>query len=145
MKRVISFLMCIPIGLIVAGFAAYGAWTLMGKVEIPYEPSSRVLVTAAHLGDIEGYTCVYSDEESDVGVYIEDGYVAKAPPAGAEVTYLNSHGIIYSVSDSEFLVDPFSFEAVIPGVSGSPVYYRGVPIGFISGWDGAGHVRCIFY
>ena len=114
--------------------------TSIGK----FDASSRVLVTAAHLKEVEGYTCVYADEESDVGIYVKDNYVANAPPEGARVSYLNSYGTVYSVSDGEFSVTPDNNEVIIPGVSGSLVYYQNVPIGFISGWDGTGHVRCIF-
>ncbi len=134
-----------------AGLTLVGLWlaalTLLvcNRVLTHFEPSSRVLVTAAHIGEIGGYTCIYSDSESDVGIYLKDGYKASAPPVGAEVTFLDSKGWIRETSDGEFAVEPINREKIVPGVSGTVVYYKEVPIGFISGWNGRGFVRCIFF
>lgn len=113
--------------------------------KVGFQPSSRVLVTAAHLGELSGYTSVYSNPETDVGVYIKDDYKASAPPISGEVTYLDTKGYIREVFDGEFTMEPLDAETIIPGVSGTPVYYHDKPIGFISGWNGHGKVRCIFY
>lgn len=115
------------------------------REEAAFEPTSRVFVTAAHIGDIRGYTCVYSDADTDVGIYLKNWYKASAPPIGAEVTYLETKGYIREVSAGEFVMEPLNIETIIPGVSGTPIYYKGVPIGYISGWNGHGLVRCIFY
>lgn len=115
------------------------------REEAAFEPTSRVFVTAAHIGDIRGYTCVYSDADTDVGIYLKNWYKASAPPISAEVTYLETKGYIREVSAGEFVMEPLNIETIIPGVSGTPIYYKGVPIGYISGWNGHGLVRCIFY
>lgn len=115
------------------------------REEAAFEPTSRVVVTAAHIGDIRGYTCVYSDADTDVGIYLKNWYKASAPPISAEVTYLETKGYIREVSAGEFVMEPLNIETIIPGVSGTPIYYKGVPIGYISGWNGHGLVRCIFY
>ena len=142
-KYIFKTLFYICASLLVVAFTIYAMNML--KVPPDYEASSRVLVTASHIGEVSGYTCVYSDADSDVAVHLKDGYKAVHPPISAEVTYLETKGYIYSVSDSEFIMEPINIETIIPGVSGTPVYYKGVPIGFISGWDGHGRVRCIFY
>ena len=115
------------------------------REEAAFEPTSRVFVTAAHIGDIRGYTCVYSDADTDVGIYLKNWYKASAPPISAEVTYLETKGYIREVSAGEFVMEPLNIETIVPGVSGTPIYYKGVPIGYISGWNGHGLVRCIFY
>lgn len=115
------------------------------REEATFEPTSRVFVTAAHIGDIRGYTCVYSDADTDVGIYLKNWYKASAPPISAEVTYLETKGYIREVSAGEFVMEPLNIETIVPGVSGTPIYYKGVPIGYISGWNGHGLVRCIFY
>lgn len=115
------------------------------REEAAFEPTSRVFVTAAHIGDIRGYTCVYSDADADVGIYLKNWYKASAPPISAEVTYLETKGYIREVSAGEFVMEPLNIETIVPGVSGTPIYYKGVPIGYISGWNGHGLVRCIFY
>ena len=143
MKETIKFICYMCLSLLALVLTMVGIDYLRSETE--FEPSSRVLVTAAHLGDIEGYTCIYADEDTDVGVYLKEGYVAAKPPITSEVTYLNTKGYIYSVTDTEFVMEPLSIESIVPGVSGTPVYYHGEPIGYISGWDGNGRVRCIFY
>lgn len=142
LRRIVCVCVLASIGIL----AAIGTLTVVGLFNTKPDTSSRVLVTAAHLGDIDGYTCIYSDEESDVGVYIVDGYTAVAPPVGSKVIYKNGRvGEIVTVSASEFTMKPQALDDILPGVSGTPIYYREVPIGFISGWDGTGNVRCIFY
>lgn len=131
--------------ILVIMFTVYVGSILVRESGLQFEASSRVLVTAAHLGEVKGYTCIYSDTETDVGIYLKEGYRASAPPIGAEVTYLETKGWVHMVSDGEFIMEPLNIETIIPGVSGTPVYYKGEPLGFISGWDGNGRVRCIFY
>lgn len=97
------------------------------------------------MGDIPGYVNVYSNAETDVGIYIDENYKATAPALGSKVTYLNSYGTVAEVYDSYFLVSPNDIEVVVPGVSGSIVYYEDTPIGFISGWNGNLLVRCVFF
>lgn len=131
--------------LIVGALAVIGTLAVMKHVQVPYTASSRVLITAAHLDDIAGYTRVFTDEDNDYSVFVQDDYRATRLPSGVEVTYLNSRGVIEECSATMFFVRPSNINAIVPGVSGSPVYYRDIPIGFISGWDGSGRVRCIFY
>lgn len=131
----------VAVGLVWAATALYFMYTINNQ----YEPSSRVLITAAHLGELDGYMCVYSDDESDVAVHVKEDYKAKSPPVGSEVTYLDSSGYIERSEDGEFYVRPSSTEVIVPGVSGEVIYYKGAPIGFISGWAGKGLVRCIYF
>lgn len=106
---------------------------------------SRTLVTAAHLGEIVGYTRVYVDESTDFAVYVKNDYVATWLSVGEKVTMAGTEGTVLSVSAKEFSVDVANISKIVPGVSGSPVCLENVPIGFVSGWDGTGKLRCIFY
>lgn len=147
LKKTVKFYALIAVGVsvfFITIWAVTAGFAFMERA-LAFEGSSRVLVTAAHLGDITGYTCVYSDAETDIGIYLKDGYKATAPAVGARVTWGNFHGEVKEVYDGEFLMQPADTEMVFPGSSGTPVLYKGVPIGFISGWNGNGLVRCIFY
>ncbi len=139
---VIKWVILATIGICLAFLAVMASDYLYDK---SYQPTSRVLVTAAHLGDIDGYTCVYSDAASDVGIYLQEDYKASAPCIGAEVYFLDHKGWIREVSAGEFAMEPERNEQIVPGVSGTPVYFKGKPVGYISGWNGHGLVRCIFY
>lgn len=143
MKELFRFI-CYMCASIIVLSLTFGVVSLV-KPQVEFQPSSRVLVTAAHLGELEGYTCIYTDDASDIGVYLREGYVASAPPISSEVTFLNSKGWVRFVSNSEFLIEPIDAELIVHGVSGSTVYYKDKPIGYISGWNGNGLVRCIFY
>ena len=122
-------------------------WLSLTKTEPiePFEASSRVLVSADHLGEIPGYTKVYSEEATDTAIYIRDDYSATAPPVGAILGFNGHQGTLVSSTAREFIMAPDELIHIYPGVSGSPVYYQDTPIGFISGWNGDGNVRCIFY
>lgn len=136
-----KFLALVLIGML----SAAGVLALMSHAKLPFEASSRVLVSCYHLNPIEGYTMVYADESADYAVYVLNEYKAKHVPQGAEVTYLNSRGTVESCDDKMFYVLPSNTNAIVPGVSGAIVYYNDVPVGVISGWDGKGLVRCTFY
>lgn len=113
--------------------------------EQPVTAESRVLVTAAHLGEIEGYRLVYSDADSDYAVHVCVGYVADKVRTGDRVSLVGTTGVVDSVSDTEFTVSVKNISKITPGVSGSPIYLGKEPVGFISGWNGDGTLRCIFY
>ena len=106
---------------------------------------SRTLVTAAHIGEIEGYTLVYSDTETDYAVHVKNSYVATGVSIGDKVRLAGTAGEVASVSDKDFTVAVDNISKIVPGVSGTPVYHLGSSVGFISGWNGDGTLRCIFY
>lgn len=108
-------------------------------------PPSRILITAAHLGEVEGYQCIYADEISDYAVHIKTEYSVEGIEVGGRVDLVGTTGIIVRVSSTEFFVTVENISKIVPGVSGEPVYQGSIPIGFISGWDGNGALRCIFY
>lgn len=119
---------------------------LLCAVVHTYQPyTGRVMVTADHLGNIPGYTKVYSDPKTDYGVYVKDSYVATGCACGDVVGLVDTIGTVESTKDREFSVKVENISKIVPGVSGSPVYHNGRPIGFISGWDGTGLLRCIYY
>ena len=107
--------------------------------------TQRVVVSAAHLESIDGYTQVYSDSETDYAVYVNDDYRATTLSIGDKVTLADTTGIVVSVYAKEFAVDVDNISKIVPGVSGDPVYCRSNSVGFISGWNGEGALRCIFY
>lgn len=107
--------------------------------------TSRTLVTAAHIGEIEGYTLVYSDTETDYAVHVKNSYVAAGLSIGDKVRLAGTAGEVASVSDKDFTVAVDNISKIVPGVSGTPVYHLGSSVGFISGWNGDGTLRCIFY
>lgn len=117
-------------------------------VHLPREGAartSRTLVTAAHIGEIEGYTLVYSDTETDYAVHVKNSYVATGVSIGDKVRLAGTAGEVASVSDKDFTVAVDNISKIVPGVSGTPVYHLGSSVGFISGWNGDGTLRCIFY
>lgn len=114
--------------------------------EVPeLDASSRTLTTAAHLGEIEGYLRVYVDEATDFAVYVQQDYRATGVVVGDVVSLVGTSATVISVDAAEFAIDVENISKIVPGVSGKPVYLNGTPIGFISGWNGDGAVRCIFY
>lgn len=117
-------------------------------VQLPQEDAdttSRTLVTAAHIGEIEGYTLVYSDTETDYAVHVKNSYVATGLSIGDKVRLAGTAGEVASISDKDFTVAVDNISKIVPGVSGTPVYHLGSSVGFISGWNGDGTLRCIFY
>lgn len=118
---------------------------LITKSPEPFPATSRTLVTAAHLGEIPGYVCVYVDESADYAVHVQEEYAVGALNVGTEVILAETVGTVVSVSPQEFSVSVKNVSKIVPGVSGTPVCVGTVPIGFISGWDGSGALRCIFY
>lgn len=114
--------------------------------EVPeLDASSRTLITAAHLGEIEGYLLVYVDEATDFAVYVQQDYTATGVSVGDAVSMVGTSATVISVDAAEFAVEVENISKIVPGVSGKPVYLNDTPIGFISGWNGEGAVRCIFY
>lgn len=108
---------------------------------------TRTVVTAAHLEEeMRGYQKVYVDEESDYAVYVEDAYCPIiSPKVGKTVYFCGTSGKVTSVSDTTFSVKVENTSMIVPGVSGSLVAYNDIYIGYVSGWDGEGHLKCIFY
>lgn len=141
MKAATKFIFLLACG-VVALFITLAGWRILNKPL--FQPSSRVLVTAAHLPPVKGMVEIYRDEDADVAIFVDEEYQATCPPINGKVTYLNSWGTIKEYRGSECSVVPSRTEVIVPGVSGSPVYYEGVPIGFISGWDGEGRIRVVF-
>lgn len=111
----------------------------------PFPATSRTLVTAAHLGEITGYQRVYVDESTDYAIHVRKEYAVGTLNVGTKVTLAETVGTVVSVSPQEFSVSIENVSKIVPGVSGTPVFLDTVPIGFISGWDGVGALRCIFY
>lgn len=103
------------------------------------------MVTAAHLGEVDGYTQVYVDEDTDFAIYVKEEYIAEGLSLSDVVSLAGTTGTVSSVSRQEFSVVVDDISKIVPGVSGEPVYLNNAPIGFISGWDGRGSLRCIFY
>lgn len=111
-----------------------------------YTVSSRVLTTAAHLGELDGYELVYVDEEADYAVHVKKDYVASQLSVGDEVQYLDKYSATVSETHGQdFIIQPDVRETILPGTSGEVVSYNGIPVGYISGWDGQGGVRCIYF
>lgn len=136
----------ITIALLSLTVIVVGAFCLLSGEEGTVLPTtSRTLVTAAHLGDIEGYERVWVDEETDFAVYIKTDYVAGGLSLGDIVSVAGTTAVVKDVSNQEFFVEVENTSKIVPGVSGYPVYLDGTPIGFISGWSGTGTLRCIFY
>lgn len=143
MKKAVMY--NIPCTLLVFVSVAGLVMALLRFNELATQPaSSRALVTAAHLGDIDGYEQVYVDEETDFAIYVKEGYIAEGLSQGDVVSLAGTTGIVDSVSDKEFSVVVDDISKIVPGVSGEPVFINNTPVGFISGWS-SGSLRCIFY
>ena len=118
----------------------------MDVKQLPIETGARrTLVTAAHLGEVDGYTQVYVDEDTDFAIYVKEDYIAEGLSLSDVISLAGTTGTVSSVSRQEFSVVVDDISKIVPGVSGDPVYLNNAPIGFISGWDGGGSLRCIFY
>ena len=88
---------------------------------------------------------MFVDEETDYALYVQENYIASGLSVGDVVSLAGTTGTVGSVSEAEFSVVVDNVSKIVPGVSGEPVCFDSTPVGFISGWDGQGAIRCIFY
>ena len=89
--------------------------------------TQRTLVTAAHLGEVDGYTQVYVDKDTDFAIYVKEDYIAEGLSLSDVVSLAGTTGTVSSVSRQEFSVVVDDISKIVPGVSGEPVYLNNTP------------------
>ena len=104
--------------------------------EIPdIEVSSVMFETAAHMSDnnFYGYTRVWEDTVNDRAVFVKDDYIpTTVVNVGDTVLFDTLTCTISSVDEQGFTIDLPGNAIAQKGWSGSPVYYYGKQVGFIS-------------
>ena len=142
-KKKTGFLLAILVLLVCSN-----VWFAMQTVS-PTLPltDTRTVVTAAHLKEeMVGYHQVYIDEGEDYAVFVADAYTPIIAPEVGDTVYLcGTSGVVNGRSDTSFSVDVENTSMIIPGVSGTLVRYNDTYVGFVSGWDGSGNLKCIFF
>ena len=107
---------------------------------LPIESGTqRTLVTAAHLGEIDGYTQVYVDEDTDFAIYVKEGYIAEGLSLSDVVSLAGTTGTVSSVSGQEFSVVVDDISKIVPGCRVS--LYTSIIPPLDSSVDGMGMVR----
>lgn len=90
---------------------------------ISHTPSSRVLVTSAHLKAIDGYKLVHTDEENDYVVFYKLSYDASTLPTNAHV-----RAVLTETTFTALLVTTPD----TPILPGTVVTYNEEPVGFVT-------------
>lgn len=107
---------------------------------VEYYPSSRILVTSAHIDGLDGYKKVYTDENTDYAVFVKSSYSANQLSVGNKVQIGNFTGRVTETHDTYFCVSIKAPES-LPGMV---VYFNGVRVGYLSSMN-AGTATCTYY
>ncbi len=105
-----------------------------------FYPSSRVLVTTAKISEMDGYTRVYTDDDSDYAVFVKKSYSSNQLPVNTKVTIGVSTGVVTETHDSYFVVRANAPQSL----PGSVVYADDTAVGFVSGCEN-NDVTCTYY
>lgn len=135
-----EFVLCILAG------ATCGATVtaLLGTDSCANYTTGRVYITAAHVGTLPGLTCVYADTSLDYAIHLHDS-VSTHILVGDIASFCNTQGHVNEIGTYDFTVVVENPSYIVPGVSGSTVTVDGIAVGFVSGWNGDGTLRCVFY
>lgn len=107
--------------------------------------NNNVLITAAHLGNIEGYHLLYEDLKRDVAYYLKNNVELTKVEEDTEVTIegLENCKIVKS-EEGVFYVTTSTPEQIINGMSGTRVFLRdGTPIGFVDALVKGQQLKCL--
>lgn len=98
---------------------------------ISHTPSSRVLVTSAHLKAIDGYKLVHTDEENDYAVFYKLSYDASTLPPNAHVRAGGYEAVLTETTSTTFtaLLVTAPDTSILPG---TVVTYNEEPVGFVT-------------
>lgn len=105
--------------------------------------ASNVYISAAHLGEIKGYTRVYVDSSRDVAYYIADEKTLSiVSPQQVNIEGLDDCRIISS-TEGAFIVETRSPSNITDGLSGVRVYSKdGEVLGFVVSLKSTGQLEC---
>lgn len=106
--------------------------------------NSNILITAAHLGNIDGYTLLSDDTDRDVAYYIkEEKEFTTLPVQEVVIEGLEDCKIIKS-EPGVFYVTTGTPDQIVNGMSGKRVYDSyGNEIGFIDALVKGQQIKCI--
>ena len=108
---------------------------------------SVTYITAAHLkeSDFPNYTRVWYDTKTDRAVYVKNDYKpSTSVEVGATVSFGESAGTVVSCDEQGFTIK-LSTGFAKYGMSGSYVYYKDVPIAFVSMAMDVDKVYAVFF
>ena len=106
--------------------------------------NSNIYITAAHLGEIEGYKLLLEEDERDVAYYIKDT-VELTTLKEQEVNIEGLEGCkIVKAEPGVFYVTTTTPERIINGMSGTRVFDKnGQPLGFVDALVKNMQIKCI--
>lgn len=106
--------------------------------------NSNIYITAAHLGEIEGYKLLLEEEERDIAYYIKDT-VELTTLKEQEVNIEGLEGCkIVKAEPGVFYVTTTTPERIINGMSGTRVFDKnGQPLGFVDALVKNMQIKCI--
>ena len=112
--------------------------------------SDYIMVTAAHIdgNDFKGYKRIYTDEDRDLAVYINQTYKPYHPEPETTVASADFviKGTIVSTDVDGFFFEPDDNSKIKKGISGTKIYDdEGKYLGFISYVNESGEVYCLSY
>lgn len=106
--------------------------------------NSNIKITAAHLGDLEGYKLIHEDSDRDVSYYIaNDLKLTEVPIQEVKIEGLSDCRIISS-EPGEFLVETSTPDKIVNGMSGKIVYdNNNNAIGFVDALVKDRRIKCL--
>lgn len=114
--------------------------TVIGLMAKKSVGSPMVYITAAHIPheQMEGYTFMYEDTDTDTAYYLKDNYSHRLPKVGDVVKFSSQTGKVTGlIEDYGFTVEVKDSTGIYKGMSGARVLDKSLnEIGFISSIKG---------
>jgi hypothetical protein len=108
----------------------------------------RIVITAAHISPtyFPDYTLLYTDDETDTAVYLNNTYEPEQLDIGSYVTVTDTlNGKVIETTDSSFYIECNDPLQISYGLSGHPVTYSGREVGFVSSLEPGQKLKCVYY
>lgn len=111
--------------------------------ETKVQLQENVLITAAHLGEVEGYTLLYADEKRDTAYYLRNDRQYTTIDYQHVTHEELGDCIIAEVYSGGFIINVPNPNLIHSGLSGSRILTtQGKPIGFVSALLPNGKIDC---
>lgn len=129
-------------------FASFEIGTTVEKNSITSKEintlNNNIKITAAHLGDIEGYKLIHEDSERDVSYYISNNLkLTTVEKQDVSIKGLENCKVVSS-ADGEFLVETSTPDKIVNGMSGTEVLDKtGKAIGFVDALVKDKKIKCL--
>ena len=109
-----------------------------------FQLNNNILITAAHLGDIDGYKLMYQDDTRDVAYYIANN-IQLSTIDNQSVSIEGLEGCeVVKAEPGIFYVKTSTPDQIVNGMSGTRVYNdSGTPIGFVDALVQGQMLKCI--